>query len=101
MKYYVEAAETVAQIPRTSDVAQRDKLIKRFWELYWGPLAVVEDRGVSQAMVEYGNQINADPKADGKLQNLAIKVAHACRDSLKQLWVQQLGDVTAIRPPAK
>ena len=101
LKYYIEAAETVARIPRTSDKNQRGKLIDRFWELYWGPLAVVEDQAVAGAMIAYGKQIAADPHADAQLQNLALGVAHACRDSLKALWVQQLGDIKSVRPPAK
>jgi len=101
MKYYFEAAETAAKIPRTSDPKDRHDLVIRFWQLYWGPLAVVEDEPVAAAMVEYGKELTKNSPSDPTLENLSLRVAHACRDSLKRLWVPELGDIQSIRPKSE
>jgi hypothetical protein len=100
MKLYFEAAEAAAQIPRTADSGARGKLIQRFWQLYWGPLAVVEDEEVERAMVAYGRQLKKDPLDASSLETLSLGVAHACRSSLKRLWVPELGNLGDLRPPA-
>jgi hypothetical protein len=97
LKYYFEATETATSIPRTSDGNAREKLVRRFWQLYWGPLAVVEDKGVEAAMVAYGEQLENDPRDATKLDMLSLGLAHACRSSLKRLWVPELGNVENIR----
>jgi len=101
MKYYFEAAETAAQIPRTSNDAARQKLIARFWQLYWGPLAVVEDEEVEAAMVAYGRQLRQEPQNAAALETRSLGLARACRASLKRLWVPELGSVKDTRPPAQ
>ena len=101
MKYYFEAAETAAQIPRTADEKTRRKLVERFWQLYWGPLAVVEDEEVEGAMVAYGRQLRQDQRNAAGLETLALGIAHACRSSLKRLWVPELGSIKNIRPAAQ
>lgn len=101
MKFYFEAAETAAQIPRTIESRAREKLTKRFWQLYWGPLAVVEDEEVERAMVAYGEQLKNVTWDAAKLETLSLGVAHACRSSLKRLWVPELGGINNSRPPAQ
>jgi hypothetical protein len=98
MKYYVEATETTATIPRTPDGPTKDDLVKRFWQLYCGALALVEDDEVARAMVAYGEALKARPNQIGELESRAIGVAHACRNSLKLLWVPQLDSIQAVRP---
>ena len=100
MKFYFEAAETAAQIPRTIESMAREKLTKRFWQLYWGPLAVVEDEEVERAMVAYGEQLKNVTWDAAGLETLSLGVAHACRSSLKRLWVPELGGINNSRPPA-
>ncbi len=101
IKYYFEAAETATQIPRTTDSSAREKLIRRFWQLYWGPLGVVEDPEVEAAMVAYGRQLKRDPRDAAKLETLSLGLAHACRSSLKRLWVPELGTLNNVRPAAE
>ena len=101
MKYYFEAAETATQIPRTADEKTRQELIARFWQLYWGPLAVVEDAEVETAMIAYGKQLKEDPRNAAALETLSLGLARSCRNSLKRLWVPELGSVQDTRPPAK
>lgn len=100
MKYYFEAAETAPQIPRTIESMAREKLTKRFWQLYWGSLAVVEDEEVERAMVAYATQLKNVTWDAANLETLSLGVAHACRSSLKRLWVPELGGINNSRPPA-
>ena len=49
-------------------------------------------------MIAYGVELedsSPDPKT---LEGLSLGVAHACRNSLKRLWVPELGDIQAVRP---
>src|SRR5262249_25734046 len=59
---YIEAtntASTLATIPKIEDETEskgmRDKAKVRFWQLYYGPLALVTDKDVDAAVVEFGN----------------------------------------------
>lgn len=101
MKYYIEATETAAQIPRTAPGAARQELVKRFWQLYWGALALVEDDNVARAMVAYGAELKQPQPNSATLEGLALNVAHACRDSLKRLWVPEIGSIQSQRPAAQ
>lgn len=92
LKYYVEITEIVAQIPRTNDRA-REELVIRFWHLYWGPLALVEDNEVAAAMIAYGELLTNNPVDANGLERKSLVIAHACRNSLKRLWVPTLGDI--------
>lgn len=42
----------------------------------------------------------AQPNA-ATLKRLALKVAHACRDILKCLWVPEIGSIQSQRPAAQ
>jgi hypothetical protein len=97
MKYYFETAEITSQIPQASDEEARHKLIERFWQLYWGPLGVVEDDEMQTAMIAYGKELMQKEENPGKLKNLSLDVAHACRTSLKRLWVPELTELTKDR----
>jgi hypothetical protein len=41
---YLESARVAARLAAVKDDAEREKNIARFWELYWGELALVESR---------------------------------------------------------
>jgi len=101
MRFYIEATETAARIPRTTDVPTRDALVKRFWELYWGALALVEDEEVAGAMIAYGKQLSAGAPDPSTLESRSLDVAHACRNSLQRLWVPEIGKIQSIRPTSK
>jgi hypothetical protein len=97
MKFYIEAIETVTKIPRAAEASVRDPLVQRFWQLYWGPLALVEDDEVARAMVAFGQLLRENSGDAEGLEWLSLKIAHACRNSLKQLWVPELEDITNPR----
>lgn len=98
LKLYLAASHAAATIATSSDEAVRNKAAAQFWELYWGPLACVEDIGIKDkneaaeknkvtqeavetAMVNFGKQLEQNPQiADPKLQRLSLDLAHAIRN---------------------
>jgi hypothetical protein len=85
LELYSEAAKVTARIATTRDEDERDTHVDRFWQLYWGELALVEDRGVEAAMVAYGKALKSDA-APSQLQPLSLDLAHAIRKSLDRSW---------------
>ena len=82
---YTEATQVTASLATTIDEKERAKLKKRFMELYWGELGLVERGGVALAMANFrlGLDRNAAP---AELGTLALALAHACRDELAASW---------------
>jgi hypothetical protein len=82
---YTEATKVAASLATTTDEKERAKLKKRFMELFWGDLGLVEREGVALAMVEFrrGLDRNAGP---AELGTLALALAHACREELAVSW---------------
>ncbi|MBI1735352.1 MAG: hypothetical protein HYR51_09275 [Candidatus Rokubacteria bacterium] len=85
LKLYTDASQIAAVLATTRDGAERAKATKRFWELYWGELALVENEAVETAMVALGDalQRNSPPP---ELQQLSLRLARACRISLDRSW---------------
>jgi hypothetical protein len=52
----IEATDTVARLATETDPEEWDKARQAFWRLYWGRLALVEDRGVEARMVQFGRK---------------------------------------------
>jgi hypothetical protein len=85
LKLYTEATQ-VAAVVSTSEVPEaRATARRRFWELYWGELALVENPEVEAAMVQLGDALEKDTP-QSELQKLSLKLAQACRTSLDQSW---------------
>jgi hypothetical protein len=83
---YVETTKVVAKVATQGQSDEGRRARERFWELYWGELATVENREVEGAMVAMGDVLK-DPAATAtQLQVAAIRVAHACRESLDRSW---------------
>lgn len=88
--------EAVAIASRLARAAGRDHQWKkddldRFWELYWGSLAMVEDAHVEGAMVIFGRSLkdNIDRRSTdcaAKINNASLALAHAARESLEEHW---------------
>lgn len=86
LKLYTEASKIAAVVATSNDATARN----RFWELYWGELALVEDRQVEAAMRAMGDVLRS-PSDNGvekelSLAKLSLKLAHAFRGSLDRSW---------------
>ena len=105
---YIDAAEAASTIATTEDADRRKQAEEKFWILYWGPLAAVEDVGmihapsgssvegakkktltVETAMVRFGDAIKVPDTSPEELQELSLQLAHAVRDSIAPAF--QLG----------
>jgi hypothetical protein len=85
LKLYTEATQSAATLATTEDPSERSAAMKRFWSLYWGELALVEDRGVEAAMVMLGKGLERGAPQQ-ELKQLSLKLAHAARESLAGSW---------------
>jgi hypothetical protein len=98
-----ESAATIASLQPPSSPTQADKLQDpwhqariRFEQLYWGSLAIVENRNVEQKMVAFRKGMLAqetpapeskrEGQPAGSLQVAALDLAHACRDLVSKTW---------------
>jgi hypothetical protein len=85
LKLYTEASQVAALIATSDDKSETQKATTRFWQLYWGELALVENVEVGQAMSAMRAAIkNATDR--NALQVASLNLAHACRQSLDKSW---------------
>lgn len=86
-KLYVEALNTAAVLasPSYHDSTEIAKAKKRFLELYWGELVLVENKGIDTLMVDIAREQNllTDTCA---AKDYIITLARSMRQSLKQSW---------------
>ena len=85
LKLYTEATQSAATLATSKKVDELDSASKKFWSLYWGELALVEDMKVEAAMVQLGSALEAGSVGD-QLKQYSLELAHACRDSLADSW---------------
>jgi hypothetical protein len=85
LELYTEATQVTAAIAVSTDTAERTLALQRFWRLYYGELALVEDRSVEAAMVVFGRALQ-ESRDTRELQQLALQLARACRESLAASW---------------
>ncbi len=96
-KLYGEAVAVASRLARAVDRGQQPppKDIQRFWELYWGPLAMVEDFRVEAAMVVFGRSLEDHVGSLGNecskmLNQASLALAHSARQSLEKQWGVEL-----------
>lgn len=82
---YTQASQMASTLATSDDEQGKVKMRMRFWQLYWGELALVEDKAVEGAMVEYGSCLTENC-GSGELKGKSLALAHACRDSLAVSW---------------
>ena len=82
---YSEATKIAAQVATQGNSDIGKKALVRFWELYWGELALVENRSVEAAMKRMGDALRAKASTP-ELEQASLAVAHACRESLDRSW---------------
>jgi hypothetical protein len=104
---YMDASEAAATVATSGDKESREKAASRFWVLYWGPLAAVEDvrrkppeyrqaskrsgaeqssvqdvhNRIEETMVNFGEALRADAPQH-ELKHLSLQLAHAVREAI-------------------
>src|SRR5262245_34000454 len=87
--FYVDAMNVASKLA-TSPAPNNDD-IELFWQLYWGRLAAVEDTKVDEAMVLFGDLLNAKAGISC-LRSASLLLAHCVRQSWADTWGVKLGD---------
>lgn len=85
IKLYTEVSQVAAKIATRELAETSGKIQSRFWELYWGELALVENKSVEAAMMKMGNAIK-DKCPKYYLEQASLGLAHAMRASLDKSW---------------
>lgn len=90
---YQLVTKTAAILATSTDANELHTAELRFWQLYWGELAMVENGGmktkkggVEGAMVLFGRELVKHSQDRANLQLLSLDLAHVCRDSLAESW---------------
>jgi hypothetical protein len=87
---YLQASEAAATIATSTDPVKVTEATNKFWMLYQGPLIVMEDTSVRDAMRHYGDALKASPQGD--LKDLSKQLGSALQKSLvdtAQLKIEQ------------
>lgn len=94
LEFYVEVCGVVSELCTTKDLAVRAKAEGRFWQLYYGQLAVFETPEVEQSMISIGNLLRrSDNLKWHGLKKESVRLAHACRDSIASSWSIRLASL--------
>jgi hypothetical protein len=86
---YTEVTRVAAKLATLkADSTERDAAERRFWELYWGELSMVENPEVEGAMKKMGDCLRDDCSGctNSDLSQCSLALAHACRRSLANSW---------------
>ncbi len=88
LAFCIEASSAAALIAVTQVEDTYEENRETFLKLYYGPLAIVENSALAQAMVAYKNVLlPLDFDADrSKLNTPSIEIAHQCRDLVQGSW---------------
>lgn len=96
MDLCLEATEVAAVLASSIDREKWQTARARFWELYWGPLSVVETPlgagigPVEQKMVEIGEALEPEGLSPAlpvtAIEQPSFELAHSCRDLIAQSW---------------
>ncbi|MDJ0656130.1 MAG: hypothetical protein QNJ40_18350 [Xanthomonadales bacterium] len=89
---YFEATNATGLLVSATDPQQLATAERSFWKLYYGPMALVEDLQVEQAMVQFGRCLR-DQCEMAQLRKLSLSLAHACRASLGESWAHKLPEL--------
>jgi hypothetical protein len=96
---YMEAIQAAGILvnPENHLPGEIKKAEKRFWELYWAELSMVEGPEVEATMMRLGDALkpNSTPTPE---QIASYVLAHALRDSLVQSWGLTKEKVGQVNP---
>jgi hypothetical protein len=85
LKLFEEVTEIDASLATSVGPSESPEKTRRFWELYWGVLPLVEHGKVEGAMRKFGDLLKSGAKEE-ELGVAALEVAHACREELGSSW---------------
>jgi hypothetical protein len=86
---YKEAIEAASAIAVAASLEEVKSERKKFWQLYWGKMSLIETSAVEKAMVAFGSHLQsweANKEKPLEIQNSAFVIAHCARKSLQKTW---------------
>lgn len=89
---YFDATSAAATLASSSDPQTLQDAENHFWVLYYGPLALVEDKDVESAMVRFAECLRNNCEK-GELKGLSLRLARVCRESISKSWSIELDDL--------
>ena len=104
LELYFAASEAAATISTSSDPVHRRAAEAKFWNLYWGPLAIVEDAGmkkpedavIESAMVRFGWCLDGTEECSrAELKQRSLSLAHKLRESVGKSWDVKFADLSS------
>jgi hypothetical protein len=94
---YLEATNVTSRIAVPLNEDDKRRAIVRFWQLYWGQLALVESPEVASAMVAFKEVLQdtslSEEIREKELKKHTINLARKCRDSLRESWNVELLEI--------
>ena len=96
MELCFEAVETASTLATATDPAKWEMARTRFWGLYWGELALVENQAVAQKMVEFGKKLENESMDDLPINELTVpslQIAYQCRALIGESWKVELPEL--------
>lgn len=85
LELYFRATTAAATIATTKDRPKRDAAEREFWELYEGPLIVVESHSLSGAMKAFGQCLNGSDQCDeAELRNRSRVIGSAVQEAIQE-----------------
>ena len=87
---YLRVAELAGEIAATEPSSAREDLERRFWALYYGPIAVVQDAEVATTLLEFAAALRKGQRKT-TLRTKSLDLAKACRSSIEKTWDIKLG----------
>jgi hypothetical protein len=97
-----QAVDAAGRLASETDPVEWEKARVKFWQLYWGPLSVVEDRAVESAMVAFGRLVPAHALLPPELPLTSLgepsyRLAHTVRDLVLTSWQVDLSPLEGRR----
>ncbi|HEX8177217.1 MAG TPA: hypothetical protein VF543_19165 [Pyrinomonadaceae bacterium] len=103
---YFGASEAAATIATSNNPSEKRAAEAKFWNLYWGPLAIVEDAGmkkpedavIESEMVKFGWCLDGTEECDQtELKQRSLSLAHKFRESVGKSWDVKFADLTEVK----
>ena len=98
-KLYLEALNSASILASKSLHSEEEimKAKKRFSELYWGELSLVEDSDIEKKMIAVAKAEGLSQTTD-MTQGLSYDLAHSMRESLKRSWGVDTSKIGHVNP---
>ncbi|MCR9096080.1 MAG: hypothetical protein NXI30_17790 [bacterium] len=90
IRLYLESAEVVGAIAASEPSSAREEIERRFWTLYYGPLAVVQEAQVTSSLVDFADALRKGRKKT-TLRTKSLAFSKACRATIEETWEVDLG----------